>query len=355
MNVRYAENGYGDFAETMSAERTAVLCDINTRRFVSAAAPHLGRHAVLEYPETELAADASALQRAAAFCRGYSYVLAVGAGTLNDIAKKIAFDMGVPSGVLATAPSMDGYASSVSALNLEGKKVTVSASAPRDVLLDRSILASAPPLMRAAGLGDILGKITALADWRLSERINGEAVHAQAAAMTRAALEACIARADEIASGDPDGLTVLTEALIATGKAISLCGNSRPASGSEHHTSHYLETEFLRRGERVPLHGVKVGMGTMLILDCYARAAAITDDPAVTDLCRKLPPPEFVKAMLEKAGCPVRYRDIGVDRALFADMVRNAYTVRDRYTILTYLHERGLTDRLTPYLEEAYW
>ena len=33
--------------------------------------------------------------------------------------------------------------------------------------------------------------------------------------------------------------------------------------------SHYLEMDFLRRGKRIPLHGVKVGLGTMVSLYLY--------------------------------------------------------------------------------------
>src|SRR5690606_24368650 len=41
----------------------------------------------------------------------YSAVIAVGAGTVNDIAKMASFKAGLPYAIVGTAPSMNGYTS----------------------------------------------------------------------------------------------------------------------------------------------------------------------------------------------------------------------------------------------------
>ena len=56
------------------------------------------------------------------------------------------------------------------------------------------------------------------------------------------------------------------EGLVLTGVAMSLYGNSRPASGCEHHMSHYWETILEQRGQRPAPHGAQVGVGTVLVL-----------------------------------------------------------------------------------------
>jgi glycerol dehydrogenase-like iron-containing ADH family enzyme len=58
-------------------------------------------------------------------------------------------------------------------------------------------------------------------------------------------------------------------ALIVAGTSMAICGNSRPASGSEHHQSHFLEMDFVRRGEKIPMHGIKVAIGTLVSITLY--------------------------------------------------------------------------------------
>jgi hypothetical protein len=59
--------------------------------------------------------------------------------------------------------------------------------------------------------------------------------------------------------------------------------------------------------------------------------------------------------MLIKMGCPVRFSQIGVRREVMEGMIENAYTVRNRYTVLTLVHELGLTEKVKPILMEKYF
>ena len=68
------------------------------------------------------------------------------------------------------------------------------------------------------------------------------------------------------------------EGLILSGIAITMAGNSRPASGAEHQLAHYWEMRSLKEGSHYHLHGTKVGVATPLILDIYSRVLAI--DPS---------------------------------------------------------------------------
>ncbi|MFQ9800392.1 MAG: iron-containing alcohol dehydrogenase [Clostridia bacterium] len=54
-----------------------------------------------------------------------------------------------------------------------------------------------------------------------------------------------------------------------SGIAMGYAGNSRPASGSEHHMSHFWEMDFLFRGKKAVLHGIKVGIGTVVSCKLY--------------------------------------------------------------------------------------
>jgi glycerol-1-phosphate dehydrogenase [NAD(P)+] len=100
--------------------------------------------------------------------------VAVGSGTLNDITKLGAHRAGRPYAVVATAASMDGYAGSGAAITRAGFKQTIPCPAPRAVVADPAILAAAPAEMTAFGFGDLIGKITAGADWILADALGVE-------------------------------------------------------------------------------------------------------------------------------------------------------------------------------------
>lgn len=74
--------------------------------------------------------------------------------------------------------------------------------------------------------------------------------------------------------GAASGVETLAEALIESGLAMLLLGASHPASGAEHHLSHYWEMELHRAGARPLLHGAKVGVACAIIADYYRAIVA---------------------------------------------------------------------------------
>ena len=210
-----------------------------------------------------------------------------------------------------------------------------------------------------SGFGDIVGKYTCLADWQLSHIINGEPIHKEAFAMMEQAREACMGAYEGLVRNESEAIEKLTSALLKAGLSMAMCGNSRPASGSEHHQSHFLEMDFARRGLPIPAHGVKVGLGTMISLELY-HYLSMAKVPCrayqkVWALADTLPSPDDVRRLLAGVGCPVRFRDIGVSREQMRQMLAGAHTVRDRYTVLTLYAELGLTERLAEPLIDKYY
>ena len=173
--------------------------------------------------------------------KDYDLIIAVGSGTINDICKYISFRLNMDYMVCATAPSMDGFASIGSALMLNNLKTTVDCHVPKAIFADVDVLKEAPMDMITAGLGDILGKYTCLCDWKLSSIINGEYYCDAIVKMVQGYIKKVVETADQVKTRSPEAIAAITEALIGTGIAMSFVGNSRPASGSEHHISHYWE------------------------------------------------------------------------------------------------------------------
>lgn len=350
------KDGFLPFLIKMQGKNPAVVYDENTRPFaeeiLKELADRIGGSCEICFPEKELVPDEHVYEMVIRMAEGCDYILAVGSGSLNDVCKYAGTKLNVPSGVLATAASMDGYLSKGAALMEQGKKVTETVNMPEDVLVDTQILAGAPRLMTAAGFGDIVGKYTCLADWNLAHILKGEEIHREAYDRILAARDELMDSFEELKSDSLPAVEKLMAALLEAGIAMAICGNSRPASGSEHHQSHYLEMDFVRRGEPIPPHGVKVAIGTLVSLTMYqdlkkrleAGTAPVTEEQALAllDLIRTLPETGKLRTMLTEMGCPVRFSEIGVRKETMEGMLENAYTVRERYTILTLYHELNL-------------
>ena len=185
-------------------------------------------------------------------------IVGVGSGVINDLCKIVSLNHSIPYFIVATAPSMDGYASRGSALILNGMKVTLNCNVPKAIIADTGVLAAAPYPMIQAGFGDIIGKYSCLNDWRLSALVNGEYICERVLKETYATVERTVALTDGVRARDPKAIGALMEALVAVGILMAYVGNSRPASGSEHHLSHYFEIVGIERGEEYLPHGIDV-------------------------------------------------------------------------------------------------
>ncbi len=185
-------------------------------------------------------------------------IIGVGSGVINDLCKHISYKHGLGYFIVATAPSMDGYASVGSALILSGMKVTLNACPPKAIIADTDVLKDAPKEMIQAGYGDIIGKYSCLNDWKLSALINDEYFCQEIYDLTYSQVEKVRHLAKDVLARSDEAIKLLMEALVLVGIAMSYVGNSRPASGSEHHLSHFFEiTGILDKKEYYP-HGIDV-------------------------------------------------------------------------------------------------
>ncbi|MGN0909155.1 MAG: sn-glycerol-1-phosphate dehydrogenase, partial [Succinivibrio sp.] len=207
-------------------------------------------------------------------------LLGVGSGVVNDTCKVLAHAIGVPSAIVGTAPSMDGYASNSSSMEVNHVKVSLYNHAPVGILLDSEILAQAPMRMLWAGLGDMVAKYIAICEWRISHIVTGEYYCESIAQLMRSALKKIVDAADGIPKRDPDAIQSIAEGLIIAGVGMAYAEISRPASGLEHYFSHMWEMMALERGLPYDLHGIQVGIGTVLSMKLYRKIREIKPDRA---------------------------------------------------------------------------
>lgn len=203
------------------------------------------------------------------------FILGVGSGVINDLCKVAGHATGRPTGIVGTAPSMDGYASNSSSMEVNKVKTTLYNACPVLILCDTQIIAQAPMRMLWAGLGDMAAKYISVCEWRISHLVTGEYYCESVAEMMRVSLRKIMANAEGIQRREPDAIQNIVEGLVMAGLAMAYAQVSRPASGLEHYFSHVWEMQALERGKPYDLHGIQVGVGTVLSMKLYEKIKEI--------------------------------------------------------------------------------
>ncbi len=214
--------------------------------------------------KTVLIPDEAAIARIREDLADADLILGVGSGVIQDLCKYVSFFEKIPYMIVATAPSMDGYASTGAAMILKGMKETVAAGLPRAIIADVDVLKEAPIEMIKAGYGDIIGKYSALCDWKLSRAVNGEYFCQYIYDTTYQMIKNTLGTAKGLLERSAESVKALTEALVIVGIMMSFAGSSRPASGSEHHLSHFFEIVGIVNNEPYFVHGIDVAYSTVI-------------------------------------------------------------------------------------------
>ncbi len=330
--------------------------------------------------------------------------VAVGSGTINDLAKLAAYRCGRPYMVVATAASMDGYTAFGASVIHEGSKQTFFCPAPVAVIADLSVITQAPGELNAAGYADLLAKVTAGADWILADALGCEPIDPQAWSLVQDHLRVWAGNPAAIRQGEGPAITGLLEGLLMTGFAMQWSKSSRPASGAEHQFSHLWDMQNHHHHGRVPLHGAKVAVGTLASTRLYEALLAeplhALDVPRVCaswpgldeveelirrthdlpelravawremqakhvsgrDLAerlerlkaawprlrerlgRQLVPSSELQQMLRAAGAPADCSRIGIDLPRLRRSHHEAWQIRRRFTVLDLAAETGLME-----------
>ena len=221
--------------------------------------------------------------------------------------------------------------------------------------------------------------------------------------MVRACLKRIVDQADGLMRRDPEALKAVLEGLVISGISMAFAEISRPASGLEHYFSHLWEMQALQRGVPSDLHGIQVGVGTLLTLWIYehmlnmekvdrARAERAMAEfrpeawearmweifgpiaPSVLEIERKvgknrpetqkehldriekhwgeirqiireeLPSRDSVYALMKRCGMPLTPEDLGLSRKDTVDALLGSREIRDKYLTSSLLWDLGLLD-----------
>lgn len=296
---------------------------------------------------------------------------------------------------------MDGYASNSSSMVVRRVKESLYNACPQAILADTDVLKTAPEIMLQAGLGDMLAKYVSVCEWRISHLVVGDAYCEEIAGLVRASLRKIVEHADGLMRREDAALEAVIEGLVLSGVAMAFAEISRPASGLEHYFSHMWEMKALREGTAGDLHGIQVGVGTLLTLWIYehvlnfdqvdrarAEAAMAAFDPAAwEEQCRQifgpiapqiialeakarkndpqrhkarldqlcahwqeirgmireeLPARDSIYALMQRAGMPLSPRDMDLNGADTAQALVGSRDIRDKYLTSSMLWDLGL-------------
>ncbi|NJE04874.1 NAD(P)-dependent glycerol-1-phosphate dehydrogenase [Thermococcus sp. M36] len=244
---------------------------------------------------------------------GIDWVIAVGGGSIIDVAKLASFKAGVPFISFPTTASHDGIASANASIRDLDAKTSVKAVPPVAVIADVKIIKTAPYRYLAAGVGDMISNLTAVKDWQLAHRIKGEYYSEYAASLSLMSAKMVIKNADIIRLGNEESVRKVVKGLISSGVAMSIAGSSRPASGAEHLFSHALDMI----APKPALHGEQTGVGTIIMAYLHGLRW------------------ERVRETLKKVGAPTNAYELGIEPDLIIEALTIAHTIRpERYTIL---------------------
>lgn len=399
------------FEELSLPREACIVADDNTYdvlggkvlRFLSGAKYGV-RNVVIPSPlEGNVRADQATADKLLSSLPSVPLLIAVGSGTINDLTKLAAHKREVPYVVLATAPSMNGYTSSIVALTVAGLKTTFEARPPVAVVADLNTLVEAPMELITSGLGDIVSKPVSTADWKLAQIVSGEYFCSRPIELVAKFEPLFMGNPAGIKNRRPEAIRGLTEALLYSGISMVIAGSSSPASGGEHLISHTLDMQADLTGRQHDHHGTQVGVATIFSAALYERVleedvpsldlkALIAEredrQQEITELQRYwgrlakvvgeelsaktvgraeqqsglvtiqekwdeirmelrafLRPWSQIRDVLREAGGATRIRDIGLSLEQFREAVLHAREMRRRYTILDLSHEFGLLEK----------
>lgn len=305
--------GWGRRALIVADERTKTIAGQRAKSNLDRAGFHT-EFVVIEGANQE---SVESVKRTA-FATRADFLIGAGGGSVIDVAKLSAFQLDRPYISMPTSAAHDGIASGRASIKETQGHVSKAAKAPDAIIADTALILQAPYRMLASGCGDVLANLVAVKDWELAHRLKGEEFSTFAASLSVNSAELVIESRQQIKPESEQAVWTVVKSLISSGVAMSIAGDSRPASGSEHMFSHMLD----RLAPGKAMHGEQCGVGAIMMMRLHDG-----------DWGR-------IRDTLRQVGAPTTAKHLGIPPKTVVEALSKAHTIRpDRYTILG---EKGL-------------
>ncbi len=192
-------------------------------------------------------------------------ILAFGGGSVLDIVKYSASKCDAPYLTVPSTLSNDAVYSCVSRLTTNGKKRSYGVQPPTGIIVDLEVVKKSPKKLILAGVADLVSNLSALEDWKLGHKYNGESINELAYMLAKEAAIPLFQYEEKDIFTD-QFLYDLTNSIITSGLAMIIGGNTRMTSGAEHMISHAIDEYF---PEKSTIHGLQVGWAHLMIEKKY--------------------------------------------------------------------------------------
>ncbi|MBN2377831.1 MAG: sn-glycerol-1-phosphate dehydrogenase [Sedimentisphaerales bacterium] len=280
------------FEQCFGSKPVQIIADVNTAKAAGPAAiQHIksaGSNDGLEpfiFSDPYLHADYENVEQIEKLLSNNDAIaVAIGSGTMNDLVKLASHNCNKEYMVVATAASVDGYTAYGASINRNNFKQTFFCPAPVVVLGDLDIIDKAPKLMNAAGYADLIAKVPAGADWILADALGVEEIDHGAWDLVQGSLRKWVGDPAGVQKGEHKSLVRLMEGLIMSGLAMQKANSSRPASGAEHQFSHLWDNLNHTHNGQTPLHGLKVGIGSLASEALYKALLELEPEDFCSDI-----------------------------------------------------------------------
>lgn len=193
-------------------------------------------------------------------------VYGVGGGLVCDVAKYVAWKNGLPSVLIPTTLSVDGFFTSLVAVRTEGVVHYTTTGPAEKVIVDMDVVANAPAHIRGTGIVEILSMTTGLLDWKYAAEQNKnsrqERFQPWAAGIAAGIAQQAYKIASAVGEGRPDALRNLLDLICVEVQLTNQLGHNRPQEGSEQYFAYAIESKAAR-GTGIPYADL-VGPGILI-------------------------------------------------------------------------------------------
>ena len=387
-----------DLKKRLPQGSVLVLSDDNTHRAAGRTILAQLERQQIGHERLKLPGNVSATDRVADQVRrksvAHDLILAVGAGTINDLGKHAAGKQGRPYWAFPTAPSMNGYTSAIAAIKVDGVKRTLPAPPPRFIYIDPDVISRAPLKLMQSGYCDIMAKSVSDVDWQIESLLFSGSYCRLPSAIVAQAEASYLDHPEDLGDGQTSAAMALINGLLVSGAAMTLAGSSAPASGGEHLFSHFLDMRESITGRIPEPHGLQVAAGIILSAACYRRLAKLDRSAlpsrgqeicqeasetipeiwksiavdvqqrfamkrdsllaldrllpkrweAVQSLCREVRSPRYYARQMRRTGYPLTMAALKLDAQEFMLAAMHSRAIRERITVLDIAAQAGVLE-----------
>lgn len=247
-------------------------------------------------------------------------VLAFGGGSVLDIVKYCASKCDAPYITVPSTLSNDAVYSCVSRLTSNGKKKSYGVQPPIGIIVDLGVICKSPRKLLLAGVADIVSNLSALEDWKLAHKNIGEPINELAFMLSKESVMPLLRYRGTDTVTNHEFLFDLTNAIVTSGLAMIIAGNTRVSSGAEHLISHAIDEFF---PEKSTIHGLQVGWAHLIIEKNYRKNDSMYNE---------------LKDFYDSIGVTEAFAEcIPWKENEFESLIPYAKKIRNRYTIFSTL------------------